>query len=339
MKVLVATKSVKVIERLHAEPDVEIEPALFTDQIAKAIPSARLVIIDYEDVVEYPYSLGMIQGLLAEAHEKHKLPQATSAEFLADPEEFLRRMSRVIYREGELPDKLTVAFAAYSGGVGKTTLSMDMALHFARRTEQPVLLLEFVHGASALAALTGLEMPYLFDLVPNVDLKPAVFKGVTLIPMDYDNCRLMPAEQIGKYLKRQMANHVLTVVDTIWPHGLIESIQDEVDEWLVVTTPRLDAIENANKLVKELGAKASIVLNQKRGPVDRLALAGIERGLDLPYMERVDQWQGKLGAQLLLHVYGPAWRNYDKPKNIADAVGRYFARTRGAAAVPSTKRS
>ena len=329
MKVLVATKSVSVLEALRAIPGIESEPALYTGQIAKMIPSAQLVIIDFEDIVEYPFEIGMIQSLLAEAQEKRGLPRASSEEFLTDPEEWLRRASRS--RGGrELPDKLTVAFASYSGGVGKTTMALDTALHFARRTERPVLLVEFVYGASALAALTGLEMPFLYDLTSKVDLQPAVFKGVTLVPMDYDNCRLLSPEEFGKYLKKQIAKHVLTVVDTTWPHGLVHSIQEEVDQWLVVATPRLDAVENATKLVKELGAKGTIVLNQKRGSGDSLALTGIERGLDLPYVDRVDQWEGKLGRQLLLYVYGSAWREYEKPENIFAAFGRYLSHRRRA---------
>jgi len=327
MKVLVATKSVPVFEALRTMPDIESEPALYTDKIVKIIPSAQLVIIDFGDVVEYPYEIGMIQSVLAEAQEKRGLAWTSSEEFLANPEEWIRRASRS--RGGRsLPDKLTVAFTAYSGGVGKTTLALDMALHFARRTERPVLLLEFVYGSSALAALTGLEMPFLYDLTSKVDVQPAVFKGVTLIPMDYDNCRLLPPEEFGKYLKKQIARHVLTVVDTTWPHGLVRSIQEEVDQWLVVASPRLDATENANKLAKELGPKAALLLNMKRGMGDRLALAGMESEIDLPYVDRVDEWDGKLGEQLLLYVYGPAWREYGKPKNIFAALGRYLGRRR-----------
>ena len=329
MKILVATKSVPVFQALRSIPDIESEPALYTDQIVKTIPSAQLVIIDFGDVVEYPYEIGMIQSLLAEAQEKRGLAWTTSEEFLANPEDWIQRASRS--RGGRtLPDKLTVAFTAYSGGVGKTTLALDTALHFARRTERPVLLLEFVYGGSALVALTGLEMPFLYDLTSKIDLQPAMFKGVTLIPMDYDNCRLLPPEEFGKYLKRQMAKHVLTVVDTTWPHGLVRSIQGEVDQWLVVACPRLDAIENANKLTQELGSKAAFILNLKRGMGDNLALAGIERQLELPYVDRVDQWDGKLGKQLLLYVYGPAWREYEKPKNIFTALGRYLGRRRSA---------
>jgi len=325
MKVLVATKSVAVLEALRAMADVDPEPALFTDQIAKGIPSADLVIIDFQDVVEYPYEIGVIQSQLAEAQEKRRLPWANSEDFLATPEKLVQDATRT--KGGtQLPDKLTVAFAAYSGGVGRSTLALDTALQFARRTDRPVMLVEFVHGISALAALTGLEMPHLFDLTSNVELQPSLFKGVTLVPMDYDSCSLLPVEQFGKYLKKQIAKHTLTVVDTVWPHGLLDAVKPEVDEWLVVTTPRLDAVGNAVKLAGELGGKATIVLNQKRGTADALALSGTERGLDLPFVDRVNQWEGRLGAMVLQHVYGPAWKTYEKPEGIGQALRRLVRR-------------
>lgn len=329
MKVLVATKSVQVLEVLRSMPGIESEPALHTDQIAKIAPSAQLVIIDFQDVIEYPYDIGVIQSLLDEDQEKRSLAWTSSEEFLADPEEWVQQAKHS--RGGRaLPDKLTVAFTAYSGGVGKTTLALDMALHFARRAELPVLLLEFVYGVSTLAALTGLEKPFLYDLASMVDVQPALFQGITVMPMDYDNCRLLPPEEFGKYLRKQMARHVLTVVDTTWPHGLIRPIQEEVDRWMVVATPRLDAVENANKLVTELGPKAAVILNMKRGVGDSLALAGMEREIELPHVDRVGEWNGRLGRQLLLNAYGPAWREYEKPQNIFAALGRRFARRRSA---------
>ena len=45
-------------------------------------------------------------------------------------------------------------------------------------------------ASKVIEALTGLEMPFLWELITKVDLQPAVFKGVTLLPMDYDNCSL-----------------------------------------------------------------------------------------------------------------------------------------------------
>jgi len=308
-------------------PDIELKPELYTDQIAQAIPDVQLVIIDFEDIVEYPYDTGMIRNLLAEAQEKRGLPWASSDDFMGDAQGWIAKASRS--RGGmQLPEKLTVAFASYSGGVGKTSLALDTALHFARQAQRPVLLAEFVYGVSALAALTGVKTPFLYDLTSHIDLEPGVFKGVTIVPMDYDNCRLLPPEEFGKYLKRQMARHVLTVIDATWPHGLIQPIQDDVDQWLVVASPRLDAVENAKKLAGELGAKAALVLNKKRGLGDSMALAGITTDLELPYMDRVDQWEGRLGKSLLLYVYGAAWREYEKPENPIAALRRYLGRRR-----------
>ena len=319
MKVLVATKSVPVFEALRSNEELEIEPVLFTRQIVKLLPTAQLIIIDLEDVVEYGYETAMLRTRLEEAQERQNIPYVSSEEFLADPEEWLARAGRA--RGGqELPDKLTIGFTGYSGGVGKTTLALDTALHFARRAELPVLLIEFVYGTSALAVLTGVEATFLYDLATDTESQPAVFRGVTLVPMDYDNCRLLAAEDFARYLKSLMAQHVLTVVDAIWPHGLLRSIQGDVDQWFVMASPRLDAVENANKLAEELGTKASIVVNNQRGAGDSLALAGVERALSLSHTDRVDRWEGKLGRQMLDHLYGSAWKRYEKRRSIRERL-------------------
>jgi len=109
-----------------------------------------------------------------------------------------------------------------------------------------------------------------------------------------------------------MANHVLTIVDSYWPHGLIAAVEESVNRWLVVGTPRLDAIVNAKKLQGELGSEACIVLNMMDSITDNLALAGTERALDLARLDQVDRFEGKLGKQILAQIYGPAWKEFEK---------------------------
>jgi len=193
MKVLVAVKKLEVFEALQRIEDVEYEEALFTGQIYTAIPSCQLVIIDYEVLVEHPYDLRMIRELLAESNVR----TYSSEEFLLEPDKCIREAE--IHSGGmtRLPEKHTIGFVSYSGGTGKTTLSLDTALHFARQTEKtrqaslPVMLIEFTYGESALASILGLEMPHLYDLATQTDVDPMRFNGVTLIPMDYDNCKLL----------------------------------------------------------------------------------------------------------------------------------------------------
>jgi hypothetical protein len=152
---------------------------------------------------------------------------------------------------------------------------------------------------------------------------PTVWNGVTLVPMDYDNARDLSIQLLGKYLKDVMREHVLTVIDAHWPHALIGAVRDEIDRWYVVGTPRPDAVDNAQKLAAELGPKAHIVMNQKGGMVDSLALQGIDRALELPVVKEADRFGGKLGAKLLLHTYGEATWGVHEPK------GRFSGFSRG----------
>jgi MinD-like ATPase involved in chromosome partitioning or flagellar assembly len=207
-----------------------------------------------------------------------------------------------------------IGFASYSGGTGKTTLSLDTALHFARRTGMPVMIAEFTYGVSALAALTGLDMAHLFDLATQLDVEAARWKGVTIVPMDYESCQDLPIQRIERYLQEEANRHVLTVVDVIWPHALVNAIQQGVNEWFAVATPRVDAVSNAQKLRDEIGGnRASIIVNRKGGVVDSFALSDVESALDLPEIRRPDQYDGRLGKQVLSLTYGPkTWRKYEK---------------------------
>ena len=313
MKVLVAARALDVFEALQRLEDVEYEEALFTGQIYSAIPSCQLIVIDYEDLVEHPYDVRMIRELLAESNVR----SYSSAEFLRDPERCIREAEIRPGSMTRLPDKYTVGFVSYSGGTGRTTLALDTALHFARQTKKqrqtglPVLLVEFIYGESALASILGLEMPHLYEMATKTDVEPMVFEGVTVIPMDYDNCMNLSIDLLRSFFGRQMASHVLTIVDSYWPHGLIGAVQESVDRWFAVATPRLDAIENARKLQAELGSEVGIIMNMMDSVTDSLALAGLERDLDLTRLDRVDRFDGKLGKQVLSKIYGPAWREFE----------------------------
>ncbi|MCE7937197.1 MAG: hypothetical protein DYG90_01095 [Chloroflexi bacterium CFX6] len=320
MKVLVATKDLAVFDALQGLTGLEYSEALFTGQIYESLPGARLVIVDFDDLVEHPYSVNMLRGILSDSD----VPFVSSEEFLAEPEAWLNEARRLGGDTTELPTKRTVAFVSYSGGVGKTVLAMDTAVHFARRAKLPVALLEFTYGESAVGALVGAQIPALFELATQPDVDPVVWNGVTLVPMDYDNSRDLSIQLLGKYLKDVMREHVLTVIDAHWPHALIGAVRDEIDRWYVVATPRPDAVENAEKLAAELGPKAAIVLNQKGGMVDSLALSGVERAVELPTVREADRWNGELGKRILLHTYGQGtWGQYEPKKMFADLRKRF----------------
>jgi hypothetical protein len=328
MRVLIATKVLAVFDALKDVKDIELEEALFSGQIYEDLAGVQLAIIDFEDVVPHPYSLDMLKEVLAETGVLF----VSSQEFLAQPDRWLAEARAAKGEPSVLPQQKAVAFVSYSGGTGKTVLALDTAVHFARRTKMPVLLAEFTYGVSALATVTGLDGPYLFDLATQLDVEAPKYKGVTLVPMDYEHCQDLPVRQLEQYFKRQMEQltqyfeeqmekHILMVVDSRWPHGLIGAVQDEIDEWFVVATPRIDAIENARRLRQELGPEASIIINQK-STADSLALAGFEGALDLPRIRQPDRLEGQLGREILSLLYGKKnWRKYE-PKGLLANLGR-----------------
>jgi len=271
-------------------------------------------VVDFEDLVTHPYTTDMLQGLLTESD----IPVVSSEDFLAQPDHWIKEARPGKGGTNHRPDKKPIAFVSYSGGTGKTTLALDTARYFALRIKLPTLLVEFTYGQSALASLVGeVDMPHLFDLATNPDTEAVTWDGVTLVPMDYGHCRDLPIALIEKRLKQQIARHVLTVVDTCWPQALVSTIENEIDQWLVVATPRADTIANADALKKEeLNHKAVIILNQKQGAGDMVATIGWERALDLPYIRQPDRFEGKLARPILEEVYGfDNWRRYEQKKS------------------------
>ena len=319
MNVLVATKALPVFDVLQGIENVEFEEALFTGRVYEASSGKQLVVVDFEDLVPHPYTTEMLQGLLTESG----IPVVSSEEFLARPEHWIDEASRGEGKITDRPDKRAIAFVSYSGGTGKTTLALDTARYFARITNLPTLLIEFTYGQSALASLVGeVDMPHLFDLATKPDIEAVTWAGVTLVPMDYGHCRDLPIALIKKRLEGQMDKHVLTVVDTCWPQALVSTIENEIDPWLIVATPRADTIANADALKKEdLNHKAVIILNQKRGAGDMVATMGWKRALDLPHIQQPDRFEGKLARPILEEVYGPKnWKRYEQKPGIIDRI-------------------
>lgn len=329
MKVVVATRSLDVFDALQrvGVNGTGSQTALFTGQVYDALTGANLVIVDFEDLVPHPYTTDMLRGLLTES----SVMFVSSADFLVRPQHWLDEARRAGGLATDLPKKRVVAFVSYSGGTGKTTLAIDTALYFARRTKLPVFLTEFAYGESAIAPLTDANAPQLFDLVTQSDVQPAKYKGVTVAPMDYENCRDLSAQLVTRWLREQIDSHVLTVIDGHWPHALLGgagSIREEIDDWFVLAAPRPDAVENGLKLRDELGRKAKLVLNLKSGTLDSLTLNGIKRDLDLPRIKQPDRFEGKLGRMILAQTYGrETWRKYE-PQTFVDSIRSAFGGNR-----------
>ena len=334
IRVLVATQSEEVYEALGARDDVSYDIALYTGAIRELLPSVQLVIIDYEDVVEYPFSQVEIQEELFAA----RVYECTGEDFAANPDNYLGGLAvNRPFRMLTLPQTYSLAFVSYSGGTGRTTLALDTALYYTstmtkyaemakkrgeaeqQTVNTSAMIAELSFGVSSLISLTGLEMPCLYQLATDRDTKSQTYKGVDFVPMDYENVRVLAAEMLERYFLRQTSSHALSVIDGIWPHSLADALAKSIDLWIVVGSERPDAIANAQKLYDELctefeSEKVCLLQNQASGETDSVGSNGPAWHIRVPRIARPEEYRGELGRAILSKVFSPVWGDYDKPR-------------------------
>ncbi len=332
VQVLAATRNERIYELLRNRDDLKYEIALHTGTIKDLLPQSQLIVIDYEDIIAYPLSEAEIRAQISAA----RVHECSSQEFANNPDHYLRGLgSTLAGKMLSLPQTFCVAFVSYSGGTGRTTIALDTALHYRSITKQyrekrkkepqlrdqvpetPPLLVEMTFGASSLGAVTGLEMPYLYELATDGDAQAGSLKDVTLVPMDYQNVRMLSVDLLERYLHRAMSKHSLTIIDAMWPHSLFSSFQEQVNLWVVVASERMDTVANARKLYGELvdqhgDEKVWLLLNQTVQEKNKHKKTGEPMwDIKLPYVARADDYAGELGRGVLNRIFAPVWQDYE----------------------------
>jgi len=285
------------LEGLEVEHQVVAE-VLTCDGLYRALAEgADLVIADLRRLA--PLTLSA-EGL-AEILSRCNVPLATPQEFVADPGRWQEAALAARGFVEHLPARCAVV-TGYAGGVGKTTIALDTAVLFARRSGLPALVAEFGHGVSALRALCDQGLPDMYDCITD-GKTPGTWRGVTLLPMNYELTRMLTPDQLQAFLEAQRKRHVLTLCDVRWPHDLWPGPMAP-DLWLVVGTPKPDALHNAVLLAGEVTSQVRVIINMVRG---RVGLVGYERDLDLPFIASPERYDGRLGERVLPLIYAH-WR-------------------------------
>jgi len=321
IRVLVATHNSEVSRVLSAAANgggkqlrkrsrVHVTEALSTQGAYDALPGCDLVVVDVADLVASPtLPVETLEGAL----QQSGLPVAGGDAFAAEPQSWLEQAIAATGLLAALPPRLVV-LTGYSGGVGKTTLSLNLARYVAGRLRLPAAIVELSFGRSALAALTAVDLPDFHDVLTQ-GAAPGTWQGITVLPMNYVSARLLLSreEEIDRLLDDVARRHVLTIVDAAAANPFFARFHARAQMTLVVADPRPDAAINAQALVGELDederrseGEAQIVLNKMNGLSDRLALGGLEAAVRLPYVPRPDQ-DRRLSEPLLQLVYR-GWR-------------------------------
>jgi MinD-like ATPase involved in chromosome partitioning or flagellar assembly len=322
IRVLVATRDPHVPAALAAATQVrgssinmELTEAVSTQGAYDALPGCSLAVIDAVDLVPSPT---LPLETLTSALRHADMPVIDGARFAQDPQAALEQAAAATGLLAALPPRVVV-IAAYSGGVGKTSLSLSLARYVAGQLRLPTAIAEANHGQSALLALTGADVPDLHDVLTQ-GAEPGQWRArnggpITMLPMNYTSARLLLSrtEELAQLLAALARDHVLTVVDANAANPFFPHLWKRSHMALVVADPRPDAVVNAHALVEELGAEgghrrsgACVVLNKVNGMGDRLALSQLEAAARLPLVPSPDR--DRRLAESLLQIIYPGWR-------------------------------
>ncbi len=311
VRVLVATSQAEVHAALESIAPYQALEAVTTRGVYHALSNAQLAIVEIERLIEEEIA----RETLVEILNRSPLPWTTPEGFLADP---LTWRAHALAAAGNFHSfpPATAALTSYSGGVGKTTLSLDAAVHFASRTKLPTAVVEFPYGPSALRVITGVtEGAGFVDGAHNDHVKFPSWRGVTLVTVNYNDVGgILKPDEVAHCFARIQAAHVLTLVDSEYPHPWLEMIAPQMNTFIIVAAPRADAWNNAAALKQgmqrtpDVYRHSQVVFNLVEGWGDRLTQMGLERTMDLPRIKNPERLDGRLGMHLLKAVY-PYWRS------------------------------
>jgi len=274
--VVAATGDPQVLAFLWARPDLRVAEARTTDAVNNLLAAAQLVILEPAALRAGQVSRDYIYAALAGRHVPHTDP----ATFLADPARWLTEGRAFGGAAHSLPPRLVAFTSLASGGVGKTTLTLGLALTVAQRTRLPVAILELTQGASGFLAVLDpagflAEPPDAYTLATQGGEPAGWQRGrteLTVVPMDGRQGALLTAADCAALLARLRAGHALTVVDAVQPHALWPAAQVAADRvFVVAAADRPDTVANAQMLAGEQDdPRVAVVINQA-GRLDQLA--------------------------------------------------------------------
>jgi hypothetical protein len=276
LTVVAATGNPQVLAALWRQPGVRVREARTAEGVNALLGEARLVICDGADLARSSLDASYLTAALAQA----QIPHTDSAGFLAEPARWLGQADAFAGHIRSLPPRLVAFTALASGGVGKTTLTLGLALTVARRTRLPVAIVELAHGASGFLAVLDTagflaDPPDAYTLATQGGDPAGWQQGrteLTVVPMDGRQGALLTGEGCAVLLARLRASHALVVVDAVQPHPLWSAVDAAADAiFVVAAADRPDTVANAQAALAEADDPRQRLALNLAGNLDQVA--------------------------------------------------------------------
>lgn len=172
-----------------------------------------------------------------------------------------------------------IVFTSGKGGVGKTTICANLGVKLAKMGQR-VVMIDLDIGLNNLDVVMGIENKIVFDIVDCLENKCRI-KQALVQDYRYPNLYVLPSSHL--FLSKNVNAHAIKmIVDTLavsfdyvlidCPAGLDVGFHRAVfcaDEAIVVTTPHISSIRDADKVISVLKSynllSTKLIVNRIRG--------------------------------------------------------------------------
>lgn len=253
-------------EARRHQPDVVLlipsrssDPGTVILELENVIPTAPVLVLltDNDMAVAQAWTMAGARAYLTQPFGRQELLNAIRQVHQRE----LRRRARLSQlMQGGIAapaNNRLIAIHGAKGGVGATTLAVNLAIALRRLTRRAVALIDANVSTGDVGVSLNLRsdnsivdlIPHLRDLdselLQRVMLRHASGVRVLLAPQELDAAGVLTGEQAGRILAKMVATFDFTVVDTSSTlDPVTAAVLDAADVVVVVTTPELAALKN-----------------------------------------------------------------------------------------------
>lgn len=228
-----------------------------------------------------------------------------------------------------------IAFVSVKGGVGKTTVALEVASVLANYFDKRILLIDANFSAPNLHMYLGLEQGEidmtLHDVLNNesggVKYSPhnAIYEkhGVDIVPAIMSYKKGLDIFQLKKIISRVNKRYDFIIIDSSPHYSELLPVVAAADRIFVVTTPDEPTLKTslmAAKIAKKQNTPIEgIIINKIRNPRYELSLGEIEEQGEIPVVARIKDHKKMAKA---LHHREPI-SLHDRKNKISKEIERF----------------
>ena len=199
-----------------------------------------------------------------------------------------------------------IAFVSIKGGVGKTTIALEVATSLVNNFNKRVLLVDANFSAPNIALYLDLTNELtLHDALDGTPLHNTIYEahGVDIIPASMKYKTPVDTSKLKKVLAKFKTRYDYIIIDSSPNYEELKPVIDTADRVFVVTSPDHVTFETSLKaaeLAKEQNTPIEgLIVIRIRSPAHEYTLSQLEAYSDIPVMAKIKD--NKKIAQAMYH--------------------------------------